>query len=64
MLYWQRRAWYVPILAIVCEFWLAAGFLPLFDKQFVDPKFDVQVVAVARFVSNSHSGASHYNYYL
>lgn len=39
--------------------------LPLFDKQIVDPNFDVQwVVAVARFVYNSHLAASHDSYYL
>lgn len=41
------------------------GCLPLFDKQIVDPNFDVQrVVAVARFVNSSHLAASHDSYYL
>lgn len=40
------------------------GYLLLIDKQFVDPKFDVQVVAVARSVNNSHLSAPHDNYYL
>lgn len=39
--------------------------LPLFDKQIVDPMFDVLwVVAVARSVNSSHLTASHDSYYL
>lgn len=40
------------------------GCLPLFDKQIVDPNFAVQVVAVERFVNNSHLAASHDSYCL
>lgn len=38
--------------------------LPQFDKQIVDPKFAVQVVAVERFVNSSHLVVSHDSYCL